>query len=563
MKELYHSRPFKTRNADQFDLSQVLHLFVNPIEGLTTPFDFDNSIIKGRMGSGKTMYLRANYAYYLYNMVPSLLNREEIILPVLIRLSDYQHIPDPSQIYKAIILRIIQEMVSLKDILLDASCLVRLHKGIQTLPWVLSSKHIMPASAENLARLSADEYIETVSHSFSSSASARPKFFDLSLEYGRQKMLELHGKPNPGIRDVQECFEALLAENGGKLLLLIDEAGALDKSFFRGKESNSFFEILMNQFRTAPYLRTKIAIYPNSYQDILTETRYGDIVMLEETIMTIEGYRSFRKRVISLIENYINSSRSERLAPEMLYDFNPNADYGDCLEQLINGSNGNIRRLIQLLDSAMDTAFQQHGGTDRVSSSHVMETMQKHSRVIEQQHNQLDLDFLNQLLLACRARGTYKFQFPNMSPILNKYTSRSQEFNLISVLELGVGRRSTIYAFDYAFCVAHDVPTHYILNTERIDKERSLKTGQWIGRVAGISGALIKHASIPGKIEGQFDQVMGDKGMIRGDDEKDYFFMQRFVIDEDKLKPLLTGKRVRFFPSMLEQSPIALAIEIL
>ena len=56
-------------------------------------------------------------------------------------------------------------------------------------------------------------------------------------------------------------------------MLLIDEAGSLDRQFFKGANNDSFFEILMNQFRTASYIRTKIAIYPNSYQDILTEER--------------------------------------------------------------------------------------------------------------------------------------------------------------------------------------------------------------------------------------------------------------------------------------------------
>lgn len=60
---LFKRRPFKVRNADEHGLEHVLNLFVSPIDGLATPFDYENSIIKGRMGSGKTMYLRANHAY--------------------------------------------------------------------------------------------------------------------------------------------------------------------------------------------------------------------------------------------------------------------------------------------------------------------------------------------------------------------------------------------------------------------------------------------------------------------------------------------------------------------
>jgi hypothetical protein len=63
MEHLFKKRPFKTRNADEYDLSDILSLFVNPINGLSSPVEFENSIVKGRMGSGKTMYLRANCAY--------------------------------------------------------------------------------------------------------------------------------------------------------------------------------------------------------------------------------------------------------------------------------------------------------------------------------------------------------------------------------------------------------------------------------------------------------------------------------------------------------------------
>ncbi len=104
-QNIYLKRPFKTRNADEFELSEILHLFVNPLDGLTSPFDFENSIVKGRMGSGKTMYLRANHVYHLYGILPALKNNEQIILPVLIRLSDFQHINEPALIYRSIIIK--------------------------------------------------------------------------------------------------------------------------------------------------------------------------------------------------------------------------------------------------------------------------------------------------------------------------------------------------------------------------------------------------------------------------------------------------------------------------
>ena len=80
LKDIYLSRPFSTRNADEYDLENILDLFIDPTDGLVGPFDFSNSIVKGKMGSGKTMYLRANYAYYLYTVVPCLLDESDIML---------------------------------------------------------------------------------------------------------------------------------------------------------------------------------------------------------------------------------------------------------------------------------------------------------------------------------------------------------------------------------------------------------------------------------------------------------------------------------------------------
>ena len=109
MEKIFKERPFKVRNADEYDITNILNLFVSPTEGLTTPFDYENTIIKGRMGSGKTMYLRANHAYYLSVLVPSLIDQEEeLILPVFIRLNDFQHISRPEDIYRAIIIKIVE-----------------------------------------------------------------------------------------------------------------------------------------------------------------------------------------------------------------------------------------------------------------------------------------------------------------------------------------------------------------------------------------------------------------------------------------------------------------------
>ena len=154
IEEIFRDRPFKIRNADEYDVANILNLFVSPTEGLTTPFDYENTIIKGRMGSGKTMSLRANHAYYLAALVPSLIEQDrELILPVLIRLNDFQHISKPADIYRAIIVKIIEELTSVYLHLENAKELADLHAGMSFLPDVFFQAHKLSSTMKQLSKL--------------------------------------------------------------------------------------------------------------------------------------------------------------------------------------------------------------------------------------------------------------------------------------------------------------------------------------------------------------------------------------------------------------------------
>ena len=142
IEDLFRARPFQIRNADEYDMSNVLNLFVSPKEGLSTPFDFENTIIKGRMGSGKTMYLRANYAYYLSELVPSLIEKSDtLILPVFIRLNDFQNTTDSHLIYREIIIKIIEELTSVYLKLENAKELANIQSGVRHIPYDMLRAH--------------------------------------------------------------------------------------------------------------------------------------------------------------------------------------------------------------------------------------------------------------------------------------------------------------------------------------------------------------------------------------------------------------------------------------
>ena len=562
MEYLYRKRPFKTRNADEYDLSHILNLFVSPINGLATPFDYDNTIIKGRMGSGKTMFLRANYAYYIYRILPSLIEEDELILPVFIRLNDFQHLTDPAEIYGAIIIKIIEELSSIYLRVQDVKELARIHLGVKRVPLDLMRQHKMNTTLDQLVRLGAEQYVERISQQLEFKGSLKPKFFEASAGYKNNRLLEIQAKNNPGIKDVEDCFKTLLDDHAGRVLLLFDEAASLDRKFFRAESNDSFFEILMNQLRTAPYMRTKVAIYPNSYQDVLTETRYGDIVVLEESVMDQTGYERLRKYSIELIDNYLNPEGEEEYSANQVFDLGGGI-HGDCLEQLLYASNGNLRRLIQLLDLSMERAFEEHGGDGKVETHHVVEAMTRHCYGTEGFYDDLEKEYLESILMACRNRSNYRFKFPYMSPILNKYTSRSQEYNLLNVLQVGSGRRGTTYAFDYCYCVAHDLPTHYIKGTQRIDRSRSLASGQWITRVTTISEEILKQTAVEDKREATITYYNDGKGFVKTDENKEYFFTTSFIIETDRSRIPQIGCRVRFCPLSFDENDFAVSVELL
>jgi hypothetical protein len=560
---IYESRPFKTRNADEYDISDVLDLFVDPTDGLRSPFDFENSIIKGRMGTGKTMYLRANYAYYLYTVIPSLLDGDTAIFPIYIRLSDFNTLSSPLDIYKNIIIKIIKEMIATHSNFIESENLARLHAGIKILASEapFSSSSLKQVVLE-LSKNTCEEYIERTTQLIKGQANLKSSFMDLSLECGREFELQLRKKGDIGIHDLIWAYEMLLKPFNGRILLLFDEAGSLNKSFFNEQEGISIFEQLMNQLRTLDYIRTKFAVYPQSYSDILEETRYGDAILLQENVKDEKGYIGFANRTISLIEKYIKEFTEIPCKIEDLFSISK--EQMEIIEQIIHASDGNARRLVHLLDLTLGKSYQINNGTEKVNISHVYAAIRDNARSLERTFSQSEIEFLNSLATICRARNTYRFKFPYKSIDLHRYINKSSEYNILNLVEPGSGRKGAIYEFDYSYAVYKEIPTHYIKGTERIDKIRSRVTGEWINKITSINETIFVHANIL-KIQGEISYISsnGDGGYIKNEEGIEYVFLNKMIVDFDKKKKYYVGQRVRFLPYTDDGISFAYYIEIL
>lgn len=566
--DIYISRPFITRNADEYDLENILDLFVDPTDGLSGPFDFSNSIIKGKMGSGKTMYLRANYAYYLYTLVPCLLDNSEIVLPAYIKLSDFQHLHDPDEIYRSILIKIIEEIVNAINHLKSAEELTRLHKGACSINGLWTTDKVLSDILTKLKAYNCEEYVKTVSNGLSRKGTIAAKFANVCSDYSKNEVVQIKEKGIPTFEDVVHTCEKLLLPFKGKLLLLFDEVGSIDRRFFnKTKNNDSLFETLMNQLRTLSYIRTKLAIYPKTQSDILRETRYGDVVSLEENInLDNEKYIAFISKTTSLIEKYIEKSCERKIDIEQLFDIS--VENQSILEQVINASDGNMRRLVHLLDLAMNESFKRHGGKERVSFDDVITALKKQGESLASNISEKNKSLLDNIINVCKTRKTFKFTFPNKANAIEKFTSSSNEYNIIYVLESGTGRKSKLYAFDYAFCVYKDIPTHYIKNTNKVDKTRSFKTGDVITKTTKLDDDLLLQSNIPGKISGIVTYIgssnSNESGIITGADGIQYFFTTSNIIQSDRKKKLYLNCEVRFNPvEMPKELLIASNVELI
>ncbi|MGN0455021.1 MAG: hypothetical protein ACI4G1_07615 [Ruminococcus sp.] len=557
-------RPFQIRNADEFTDEDILEIFVDPTVGVSGPFDYGNEIIKGKMGSGKTMYLRANYIYYLSTLVPQLIEQHSVVLPIYIKLSDFQNIHNGNEIYNKILIKLIQEILVTCKKLQSAEELVKLHMGIKNNYFdVWFNQRSQKEIIDKLNKLTSEEYIEQVSTELNTSGTIGNSLINACGTYEKKDFIELKKKMTPQISDFIFAYEKLLKPVNAQLLILFDEVGSIDKCFFEENGNSSFFETLMNQLRTTDFVRTKIAIYPHTFADVLTETRYGDVILLEDDIYTRDGYNEFLSKSISLTEKYLSISAKRSVNVEEVFCVEK-SDM-QVFEQIIYATDGNMRRLVQLLDSTLNECYKRCHATERANIDDAISAIKKQAQQMKSLYYGNDLDFLNTLTNLCKKRTTYRFRFPNKSPILLKYTNKSSEFNILKVKEVGSGRRGTTYWFDYSYCLYADIPTHYQYNSERIARSRSIEEGEWITTITTITDELLIQANLPGKIDGRISYLNSERtvGFISDGTRDDYFFTPDFVIATDKKVTITNGRKVRFIPAKIDNTMAAREIELL
>jgi hypothetical protein len=549
--DIFESRPFQRVNAENFKLEEIFKLFVNPMNN-RDPFSFESTIIKGEMGTGKTMFLRANYAVYRYQLLHSLINDEKLIIPIYIKLSDFSSIEeDPFKIYQNIILALIKGISGSFKTLCDTNEFSKIHSSI-----LKSQKYFNYGMLKNInsivTRFDADKYTRKLTDAISATGKLHFPAVDASIEYEKNNVLEISERTIITFSDLVDAYKGILREGVDKILFLFDEAGSLSNRFFeKSKDNQSYFEILMNQLRTLEDSQVKIAIYPHTGADKINNVKFGKPVELKENIYDFDSYMIFRKKIIELVNRYLDSnSGTKSLQANDIFDISENST-GDAIEQLIFASSGVMRYFVYYSDLAMINAMENK--EDKISKATVLRALAASGKQAKERYSPRSQNFLNNICRQLkRNKSTYKFTYTYKSIQLQKFIDQNDSQSIIRLYDNSSKKQGTIYAFEYAFCISENISTHLEKNSQKIDRERSYANGIWNDRVATISDTDEADVDTDNKMIGIITLITCDKCIVCCEESQNYILLNSNIIEG--AENIKAGAKVEFYPAELDGS---------
>lgn len=535
-------RPFNVRNADEIELNKIMQMYVEPMYKYFDPFAYENLIIKGKMGSGKTMFLRANLAHYIFKLKQIIPPEEDIVIPVYVNLNDICDVRTASSVYQKILIKLLDAITQSRNTFNACQYMARIEKDLPPDSFEKNTFGVSSVRRE-IFEAKADEYVKKTIDRKSVSANITAANFGVTADSKLESEWAIKGNKVLEFSDIVSACEKLYFPDAVKFLFLIDEISSLPKFVFLGEPGESVFEKFMNQLRTVPNFRTKIAIYPHSNSDILSETRYGDILELERDIRDSENYFDFKKFAGHLIKAYCYEKSEAIISCEEIVT-------DEALQQILWGSGGNVRRLVHLLDLCTGLCLSEDNSFP-LSKDIAIEALKSQAKQMIKSYPYSDQEFLLGIIKICKSSHTDKFTFANRTPLLTKFLHKSQEYNVLSVFEMGGGRKKTVFSFDYALCLLENMPTHVIRSSRmEIDEERQIEKSEIIKSTAHITDRAINNCE-KSKIGGFITFMASENdGFIFGDDDNAYFFNRDNLILFDQEKTIIVGTEVLFSPTV-------------
>jgi cold shock CspA family protein len=533
--------PFPFLGADQYPDEQVLSLFEIDRDTTIRAFSLQNTIIEGSFGTGKTMLLKAIYAYHYSKMIVDIAEKKKAaVVPVYIKFSD---LPYGSQnVYKELILSILKKTLDTRflitSFLKDESWFNRFKFWLDRL-----TKTGIFAEDKRYSELSSESVTKRVKEIFKSDGCIGFDWIKkLSIDYENIYEKELINKPNPGIVDIENIFQSSFSGICDKLLILIDEVDRLPTNAFSKENGSEYsvYETIFNQLRTSNFLLYKVAVYPNTDSSNQVEgSRIGTRVKLGFNTKDANEFIAARDFFYRILKSYLSFCATSDVDPTRFFKIqfvdNPEdyphrvkrvdeEKYGDALEQLVFGSNGIVRRFIKLSGDSMIEALKKRRDTIIVTKYDVFDSMRSFGGELIERLQENERALVDRIAYFCITEKGYRFRVPGNEKFIYSLYDRTKQDNVIYPL-LDQDRRGLnyIFDFDYCYCLYRNIPTHYFLNAEKVSLSRSVVNGKWIVKPIDIPKYII---NLDAKIEGKIIKYEKTKGwgFISYLPNKDLFF---------------------------------------
>ena len=545
-RSLYDARPFLTQNADTLNLHQLSDIFIEPTAH--NSFACQNEIVKGRMGSGKTMYLRANYAHHR----PSTLSQDVSILPIYLCLSQLTPAAGGdtgAKVYQEILIQMVDEMQKEFENLSS----VYLYHG-----FTYDREAFANASAEVLAQIR-----------------------------GMRNYLNDTGSPDqeyrcvPNFQAVIDAFDRLSApfrDPHLTLLILLDEVGSVYSSFFQsGNGDSSLFEILMNQLRTYAHCSYKIGIYPHHQEDILVGTRYGQMIDLDVDIIGTD-YDAFISKCEQLIHRYVANALRKYCSLTTVH-----VEMGDIFEldsassgssdnmpyELAFAASGNFRRLVHVLDRAMSNAQIRHGGTGRINKHDITTAIKDHAKDLELSYDHDSRTALDNIVALCRQRKCFLFDLLKGAVLDRKLLFQNTEYQIITEYTPKTEVSGPVYRLDYAYCLYKDIPTniYHLYGQDPHSTQIRTSKPQWITTVIHIPFEYLNRALEQRPLtKGTVDYIVFNEkkeGYIKTENGQAYHFREDDFVNIHTASKIDVGSLVTFLADKIGPDYIARSVNLI
>lgn len=537
--------PFPFLGADEYREDQILSLFEIDRRTTIKAFSLQHSIVEGSYGTGKTMLLKAIYAFHYSRMLVDIAEQGKAkVIPIYIKFSDLPYMPENH--YKEMILLIYKKILDTRNevpsFLREKGWFDRFKFWLQRL-----TSSGLAEMDKRYAELSSDAVTRTLETNFGVEGGTGFKWLDsLRVAYENRYQKEILLKPNPSIRDIEQLFLENFSQICEKILLLIDEVDTLPAVVFEKQrgEKYSIYETFINQLRTSSFMIYKLAVYPQTESSNQVEgSRIGHRIKLGFNVKDKDDYMVARDFFYRISKSYLSFCAGKEVTPDTYFYIIYNKDrkvqigtvkavddreYGDALEQLVFGSNGIVRRFIRLAGDAMLEKTAKHKDSNRVGKFDIYDVMRSFGKeLIERLPEDYRL-VVDRIATYCLETRAFRFKAPyNEKEILKYYDSTKQDNVLYSVLDPHRWGTNYIFEFDYCFCIYRNIPTHCYLNSEDINRSRSLVNGKWLIMPKKISESVIK-----GKSRGTIKKFFPEKGYgyvtyLTG---KDLFFHKSAVV---------------------------------